>query len=45
VEGLVQHFQRQSGQPREKVFQGVIASLRRFYREGMILFVRPRPAA
>jgi glycosyltransferase involved in cell wall biosynthesis len=45
VEELVRHFQRQSGQPREKVTQGVISSLRRFYREGMVLFFRPRPAA
>jgi glycosyltransferase involved in cell wall biosynthesis len=45
VEELVSHFERQSGQPREKVVQGVISSLRQFFREGMILFFRPLPSA
>ncbi len=45
VEELVEDFQRESGQPRQEVARGIVSTLRRFYREGMILFFRPRPAA
>jgi glycosyltransferase involved in cell wall biosynthesis len=45
VAELVRELHQRSGKPQEEVIRRILPTLRRFYREGMILFVHPRPAA